>query len=108
MVCSRIDSHRRRGRESLTKSAPGSGHGGGADKVGGVVEETEDAGGVVGADPVQEVPAAALRRRHGGTELPFFLKRRERLNLRCWGTRLPCDVQGECDVMETIQPKYHY
>jgi hypothetical protein len=52
----------------LTKSAPGLGHSGGADKIGGVVEATEDAGGEVGADPLQEVPAAA-HVRHGATSL---------------------------------------
>jgi hypothetical protein len=65
----RIDSLRRGGRELLTESAPGSGDGGGADKVGGVVEAAEDAGGNVGADPLQEVPAAGLRRRHGPPSL---------------------------------------
>ena len=73
MICtSRIDSKRREGRELLTESAPGWGDSGGADKVGGVVEAAEDAGGDVGADPLQEVHDAA-HLRHGAPRLPFFL-----------------------------------
>lgn len=47
-----------------TESAPGAGDGGGADDVGGVVEGAEDGGGGVGADPVDEVPAAGVVHLH--------------------------------------------
>jgi hypothetical protein len=50
--------------EAHTELAPGAGDGSGADEVGGVVEEVEDTGGGVEADPVEEVPAAALLHLH--------------------------------------------
>jgi hypothetical protein len=53
-----------RGNGSHTELAPKTADGSGADEVGGVVEEVEDTGGGVEADPVEEVPAAALLHLH--------------------------------------------
>lgn len=58
------------------ESAPGAGDGGGADDVGGVVEGAEDGGGGVGADPVDEVPAAGVVHLHLHGHHTTLLRRR--------------------------------
>jgi hypothetical protein len=52
------------GSRKRTESAPGAGDGGDAGEVRGVVEELEDGGGDVRAEPVEEVPPDAVLRLH--------------------------------------------
>ena len=74
------------GDRKRTESAPGAGDGADAGEVGGVVEELEDGGGGVGAEPVEEVTPAAvvllrLHRAHRSNWKPMAQDRRSWLLL---------------------------